>query len=88
MLEEIIGFIGLLFLFIWTLFITSKDEEKKEKIRNSFLKNKPLAEFDCDLIDGIDKVQATLLATNSFYRTHASVMLYEKSIIYRFQLLS
>ena len=81
MLEEIIGFIGLLFLFIWTLFITSKDEEKKEKIRNSFLKNKPLAEFDCDLIDGIDKVQATLLATNSFYRTHASVMLYEKSIV-------
>lgn len=81
MVAEIIGFIGLLLLFIWMFFIVSKDEEKKEKIRNSFFKHKPLAEFDCDLIDGIDKVQATLLATNSFYRTHATVMLYEKSIV-------
>ena len=82
MVAEIIRFIGLLLLFIWMLFIVSKNEEKKEKIRKSFLKNKPLAEFDCDLIDGTDKVQATLLATDrGFYRTHASVMLYEKSIV-------
>ena len=81
MFEIAAYFLGSLILFIMVFFIASKDEEKKEKIRNSFLKNKPIAEFDCDLIDGIDKVQATLLATNSFYRTHASVMLYEKSIV-------
>lgn len=76
-----IYYLALFIVFIFAVLIERQEDKRKKQKRASFLKNKPLAEFDCDIIDGVDKVQATLLTTNRFYRTSACVMLYEKSIV-------
>lgn len=81
MYKTAIYFLASLFLLIWVFFIERQDEQKRKKHRSLLLKNKPIAEFDCDIINGTDKVQASLLATHSFYRIHACVMLYEQSIV-------
>ncbi len=81
MYKTAIYFLASLFLLIWVFFIERQDEQKRKKHRSLLLKNKPIAEFDCDIINGTDKVQAALLATHRFYRTHACVMLYEQSIV-------
>ncbi|MBO4698896.1 hypothetical protein J5690_04710 [bacterium] len=81
MFEIAAYFLGSLILFIFIFFIERNEEQKKKKHRTSFLKNKPIVEFDCDIINGSDKIQATLLATHSFYRIHTCVMLYEQSIV-------
>lgn len=76
-----IYYLALFIVFIFAVLIEKQEEKRKKQKRASFLKNKPLAEFNCDVIEGVDKVQATLLTTNRFYRTNACIMLYEKSIV-------
>lgn len=56
MFEIAAYFLGSLILFIFIFFIERNEEQKKKKHRTSFLKNKPIVEFDCDIINGSDKI--------------------------------